>query len=93
MIQVETVSAGFSHHFWDVGSREEAEQFARWLSIREADNPTYPNPYYVVADGYLVIGFYQGQRVLPRPRPPLPQVAERKTAPGLAATIPCRSGY
>lgn len=63
MVKVETISAGFHHHFWDVESREEAEQFARWLSIKDADNPTYPNPYFVVTDGHPVAGYYQGQRL------------------------------
>lgn len=63
MIQVETMGAGFNRQYWDLASREEAEHFARWLSIKDADNPSFPNPYFVVADGRPVAGYFQGNRL------------------------------
>jgi hypothetical protein len=61
MIKVETIGAGFNQYSWDVESMEEAEQFARWLSVKDAENPCYPNPYFVVANGQPVSGYFQGQ--------------------------------
>jgi hypothetical protein len=63
MVKVETIGAGFNRYDWDVESMAEAEQFARWLSIRDADNPTYPNPYFVLSEGQPVAGFYRGERL------------------------------
>lgn len=63
MIKVETIGAGFNRYYWEVESREEAEQFARWLSIKDADNPTYPNPYFVLSDELPVASYFRGRKL------------------------------
>lgn len=45
---VNTRTTGFALLTWSAGTIELAELLARKLSVAATDNPTYPNPFFVV---------------------------------------------
>ena len=64
---VNTRTAGFSLLTWSAGTIELAELLARKLSVAASDNPTYPNPFFVVdSNGDVRCQYFCGTRVSER---------------------------
>lgn len=60
---VESTPRGFNRCTWPATSLQQAEQLAKELSLEKADNPTYPNAFWVVGPKGESLGkYYRGQR-------------------------------
>jgi hypothetical protein len=60
---VETLMMGFTRQSWSMASIEEAETFAHDFSVSVINDPTYPNPFFVVEpDGTLRSQYVAGKR-------------------------------
>lgn len=61
-MHVETMTAGFNLCCWPVIDLVEAETLARQLSLRALDEPSLPNPVFIV-EGKAVVKYDQGHRI------------------------------
>ena len=65
LVNVETLTAGFARQTWTTPSPEQAEAIARKLSVAAIQDPTYPNPFFVVeSDGSARCHYFCGTRHL-----------------------------
>jgi len=60
---VETLTAGFARRTWPTSTSEQAEAIARKLSVAAIQDPTYPNPFFVLeSDGKSLCHYLGGAR-------------------------------